>query len=208
MCIRDSYYTLPTSDWKVKGPATGFSEDHWFAAFKRAARMDDIIARHSAIMDRFDPTKRVGLIIDEWGAWYDVEPGTHPRFLYQQSTLRDALIAAQHFHIFHRHADRVHMANIAQTVNVLQAMILTDGARMLRTPTFHLFNLFQVHQGATLLPATLSPTPEYTYLGDTLPAVDASASRDTHGTINLSLINFDPHHACLLYTSPSPRDRG
>lgn len=187
------YYTLPTSDWTLKGPATHFSEAQWFATIQRAARMDHIISRHSEIMDRFDPEQRVGLIIDEWGTWYDVEPGTHPRFLYQQNTLRDALIAAQHFHIFHRHARRVHMANIAQTVNVLQAMILTDGPRMLRTPTFHLFALFKVHQGATHLPVTLSSVPEYCCDDQTLPAIDASASRDHQGHTHLSLINFDPH---------------
>jgi alpha-N-arabinofuranosidase len=197
------YYTVPTGDWTVKGPATNFGEDQWFATIKRAARMDEIITGHSEIMDRFDPAQRVGLIIDEWGTWYDVEPGTHPRFLYQQNTLRDALIAAQHFHIFHRHAKRVHMANIAQTVNVLQAMILTDGPRMLRTPTFHLFDLFQAHQGATSLPVTLSSIPEYRYQDQALPAIDASASRDHHGQTHLSLINFDPHtdHTLTLQLS-------
>jgi len=188
------FYTIPTSDWTDKGVATGFDESQWFACLQRAARMDDLIAQHSAIMDRHDPAKRVGLIVDEWGTWYNVEPDTNPRFLYQQNTLRDAITAAQQLHIFHRHRARVRMANIAQTVNVLQAMILTEGPRMLRTPTYHVFEMFKVHQDALHLPIKLSPIPEYTFDHAALPAVDASASITANGTVNVSLINFDPHH--------------
>ena len=114
--------------------------------------MDELITKHAAIMDKTDPEKRIGLVVDEWGTWYDVEPGTEPGFLYQQSTMRDAIVAALNFHIFHRHADRVVMANIAQTVNVLQSMILTDKEKMLRTPTYWVFEMFKVHQGGTFLP--------------------------------------------------------
>jgi alpha-L-arabinofuranosidase len=188
------FYTIPTNDWTDKGAATGFDESQWFSGVQRAARMDELITRHSAIMDRFDPDQRVGLIVDEWGTWYNVEPGTHPQFLYQQNTLRDAITAAQQLHIFHRHRDRVTMANIAQTVNVLQAMILTEGDRMLRTPTYHTFEMLKVHQDARHLPISLSPVPEYTFGGNALPAVDADASLAGDGTVNLSLINFDPHH--------------
>lgn len=192
------YYCLPTGDWQEKGAATGFAESDWIGMFVRGTHMDELIARHSAIMDRFDPQKRVALIVDEWGAWYDVEPGTHPRFLYQQNSLRDALIAAQHLHIFHRHRARVRMANIAQTVNVLQAMILTEGPRMVCTPTYHVFAMLQVHQDAEFLPVDLSPLPEYTHAGQSIPAVDASASRTDDGTLNVSLINFDPTHRHAL----------
>ena len=101
-------------------------------------------------MDKYDPQKRVGLVVDEWGTWYDVEPGTNPGFLYQQNTLRDALVAAINFHIFQRHADRVAMANIAQMINVLQAMILTDKEKMVLTPTYHVFEMFKVHQGGNV----------------------------------------------------------
>ena len=114
--------------------------------------MDEFITKHAAVMDKTDPQKRIGLVVDEWGTWYDVEPGTEPGFLYQQNTLRDAIVAALNFHIFHRHADRVVMANIAQTVNVLQAMILTDKEKMVRTPTYWVFEMFKVHQGGTVLP--------------------------------------------------------
>ncbi|GAA2867914.1 alpha-N-arabinofuranosidase [Microbacterium arabinogalactanolyticum] len=142
------YYTLPTSDWERKGAALDFTDFEWHETLRQARRMDELITRHSRIMDRYDPAKRVALIVDEWGTWYDVEEGTNPGFLYQQSTLRDAAVAAITLNIFHRHADRVRMTNIAQMVNVLQAMILTDGARMLTTPTYHVFDLYTDHQDA------------------------------------------------------------
>ena len=186
------YYALPTGDWQAKGPATGFDESAWFATLSAARRMDDLITRHGAIMDRHDPTRRVSLVVDEWGAWYDVEPGTHRRFLYQQNTLRDALVAAVTLHIFHAHADRVRMANIAQTVNVLQAMILTDGDRMLRTPTYHVFALLKVHQGATHLPLDFGELPRYTHHGESLPALTATATRADNGTVHVSFANLDP----------------
>jgi len=200
------YYCLPTGDWQEKGAATGFDEADWFGMIRRAWHMDELITRHGAIMDRFDPDRRIALIVDEWGTWYDVEPGTHPRFLYQQNTLRDALIAAQHLHIFHRHRDRVRMANIAQTVNVLQAMILTDGPRMLCTPTYHAFALLKVHQDAAFLPVNVSPLPEYTFGSTTVPAVDGSASQAADGTVHVSLINFDwqRDHAVQLDLAPTP----
>ena len=160
--------------------------------------MDDFITKHAAIMDKTDPTKRVGLVVDEWGTWYDVEPGTEPGFLYQQNTLRDAIAAALNFHIFHRHADRVVMANIAQTVNVLQAMILTDKEKMLRTPTYWVFEMFKVHQGGTVLPVELK-SPDYAFGDQKIPALSASATRTADGkTVHLSLANTHPrdsHHA-------------
>jgi alpha-L-arabinofuranosidase len=187
------YYTLPTGDWGKKGPSIGFDESAWHATLRRTLRMDELIRKHAAIMDAHDPEKRVGMIIDEWGTWYDPDPGTNPGFLRQQNSLRDALVAALNFHIFHRYADRVTMTNIAQTVNVLQAMILTDGPRMLRTPTYWVFELFQVHQGGTVLPVELT-TSDYRLDGETIPAVSASASRAADGrTIHLSLVNTDPH---------------
>lgn len=186
------FYTVPTNDWDDKGNATGFDESQWFACLQRAARMDEMLRKHSEIMDRFDPARRVGLIVDEWGTWHNVEVGTHPRFLYQQNTLRDAIAAAQQLHIFHRHRERVTMANIAQTVNVLQAMILTEGPRMLRTPTYHVFEMLKVHQDAQHLAIESYPIPEYRCGEHTLPAVDVSASLATDGKINLSAINLDP----------------
>lgn len=194
------YYTVPTGNWRAKGSATEFDEAQYHATLVQTLRMEDLIAKHGAIMDRYDSEKRVGMVIDEWGIWTDVEPGTNPGFLYQQNSLRDALVAAINLHLFQAHADRITMANIAQMVNVLQAMILTDQKRMLVTPTYHVFEMFKVHQGATSLPLTLA-TPDYA-LGDArVPAVSASASRDAAGRIHLSLTNANPHAAITVTTA-------
>jgi len=191
------YYTISTGDWNRKGSATDFAEKDWHATLRRTLTMDELISKHGEIMDRHDPRKRVGMIVDEWGTWHDVEPGTNPGFLYQQNTLRDALVAALNFHIFHAHADRVVMANIAQTVNVLQAMILTDKERMALTPTYHIFEMYQVHQGASRLPLDLE-AGSYR-LGDTeMPQLSASASRTPSGKIHLSIVNTHPHQAAEL----------
>ncbi len=184
------YYTIPTGNWSRKGSATDFTEAEWHATFRQTLVMDELITRHSEIMDRYDPEKRIGLIVDEWGTWYDVEPGTNPGFLYQQNTLRDALVAALNFHIFHAHCDRVRMANIAQTVNVLQAMILTDKEKMIVTPTYHVFEMYTVHHDATMLPVSVTAEP-YTRDGRSIPRLSASASRDAQGRVHLSLVNLD-----------------
>ena len=186
------YYTVPSGDWKKKGSAIEFDEAAWFATLHSTLRMEELVTKHSAIMDKYDPAKRVGLVIDEWGTWYDVEPGTNPGFLYQQNTLRDAIVAGLNFNIFHRHADRVFGTNIAQMVNVLQAMILTDGPRMVRTPTYWVFEMFKVHQGATSLPVDLQ-APDYQSGTEAIPAVSASASRDAAGVVHLSLANANPN---------------
>jgi alpha-L-arabinofuranosidase len=192
------FYSLPSGTFiGKKGAATGFGENEWHETLRQTLRMDELITKHSAIMDAHDPDKRVGMIVDEWGAWYDVEPGTNPGFLYQQNTLRDALVAAINFNIFHKHAARVAMANIAQTVNVLQAMILTDREKMLLTPTWHVFEMFKVHQGADALPLELQ-TPDYVLGEKKVPAVHASASRDEQGRVHLSLVNLHPHDAAQI----------
>src|SRR5256714_6639237 len=144
------YYTVPGSAPQARGSATDFGEEEWLTTLRKCLHMDELIRRHATIMDRYDPAKRVALVVDEWGTWYTAEPGTNPRFLYQQNTLRDALVTAVHFDIFNRHCDRVRMANIAQTINVLQAMILTepDSGRMVLTPTYHVFEMYKVHHDA------------------------------------------------------------
>ena len=179
--------------------ATEFGEADWFAILKDTLRMDELIGRHSTIMDRYDPDQSVGLIVDEWGTWYAVEPGTNPRFLYQQNSLRDALVAALNFDIFNRHCNRVRMANMAQTVNVLQSVILTDpdSDRLLLTPTYHAFEMYKVHHDATLLPLELRCN-DYTYGDEAIPAVSATASRDGAGRVHLTLSNIDPNRALNL----------
>jgi alpha-N-arabinofuranosidase len=186
------YYTIPSGDWGRKGSATEFSEEQWFATLRGAFRMEELVSRHSAIMDQYDPQKRVGLIVDEWGTWYDVEPGTNPGFLYQQNTLRDALVAGLTLNILNQHCDRVRMANIAQLVNVLQAMILTDKEKMLLTPTYHVFEMYAVHQDATLLPAALQ-CADYQLGQSKIPEISASASKDQQGKTHVTLCNLNPN---------------
>ncbi|WP_347549135.1 alpha-N-arabinofuranosidase [Pseudalkalibacillus hwajinpoensis] len=188
------YYTIPGDFWKGKGSATEFTEDEWSITMKKALHMDELITRHGTIMDKYDPEKRVGLIIDEWGTWFDVEQGTNPGFLYQQNTIRDALVAGLHFHIFHKHCNRVQMANIAQTVNVLQAMILTEGENILLTPTYHVFEMFKVHQDAELLAID---SEMVSYKGD-LPQVSISASKNSEGKIHVSLCNVDHEKDAII----------
>ena len=154
-------------------------------------KMDEIVSKHAAIMDKYDPQKRVALVVDEWGIWTDVEPGTNPGFLFQQNSLRDALIAGTTLNIFNNHADRVKMAALAQTVNVLQALVLTDKDKMLLTPTYYIFDMYKVHQDAKSLVIQLA-SPDYVYEGRRIPAVNASASRDSSGAVHISLVNLDP----------------
>ncbi len=188
------YYTLPTGNWSHKGSATDFDEAEWFNTFQHALVMDGLVTKHSAIMDKYDPQKKIGLIVDEWGAWYDVEPGTNPGFLYQQNTLRDALVAGVTLNIFNNHADRVKMANIAQMINVLQAMILTDNEKMTVTPSYWVFEMDTVHHDATLLPGELQSV-DYAFGDKTIPAVSASASRDKAGRIHVTLCNLNPNQS-------------
>jgi len=185
------YYTIPTGSWGKKGSATQFTEAEYFRTMKNCLRMEELIRGHEAVMDKYDSAKRVALVVDEWGIWTDVEPGTNPGFLYQQNSLRDALIAGVHLNIFNNHADRVRMANLAQTVNVLQALILTRGRQMLLTPTYHVFDMFKVHQDAKLLPVKFE-SPLYEQGSEKLPAISISASKDSTGKVHISLVNIDP----------------
>ncbi|MDH6341288.1 alpha-N-arabinofuranosidase [Parabacteroides sp. PFB2-12] len=185
------YYTYAGS-WTNKGNATGFPMDEYYSTLENALRMDELLTRHSAIMDQYDPQKRVELVVDEWGAWYNVEPGTNPGFLYQQNTLRDAILAGLTFNIFHRHADRVKIANIAQMVNVLQAIILTEGDKMMLTPTYHVFDMYKVHQDATLLPADVKCGTVGRSERKRMPMVSVTASKDNEGAVHISFVNIDP----------------
>lgn len=189
------YYTLPTGDWKVKGAATGFPETEWMSTMVNTLRMDEFIINNKKVMDKNDPEKKVGFYVDEWGTWFDVEKGENPGFLYQQNSLRDAIVAALNFNIFHKHADRVHMTNIAQMVNVLQAMILTEKDKMLLTPTYHAFKMYVPFQDATSLPLELKDVPQYTLGKASIPAVSATAARGKDGKIYVALVNANPNKA-------------
>ena len=177
-------------EWRQKGPATGFTEEQYFKTMRSALQMEEMVQKHAAIMDKYDPQKRVAMVVDEWGGWYDVEPGTNPGFLYQQNTMRDAMIAGVTLNTFNNHADRVRMANLAQTVNVLQAVILTNEEKMLLTPTYHVMEMYNVHQDAKLIPITVT-SGDYSFGNEKLKAVSASASKDSTGTIHISLVNID-----------------
>ncbi|MGG3940988.1 alpha-N-arabinofuranosidase [Peribacillus psychrosaccharolyticus] len=187
------YYTIPGEFWKGKGSATNFTTDEWQITMKKALYMGELISKHGEIMDKYDPEKKVGLIIDEWGTWFDVEEGTNPGFLYQQNTIRDALVTGLHFHIFQEHCDRVQMTNIAQTVNVLQAMVLTNNEEILLTPTYHVFDMFKGHQDGNLLLAekTEAETSE-------IPQVSISASKNELGQVTISLCNLDLQEEAVI----------
>ena len=183
------YYTVP-GERPHRGSAVDFDDEEYYRTLREARRIEEILAGHTAVMDAYDPEHRVGLVLDEWGTWFDVEPGTNPGFLFQQNTLRDALVAGVHFDAFHAHAERLVMANIAQTINVLQAMILTDGEAMVLTPTYHVFEMNKGHQDAAVLPLTLRDVPVREVDGNDLALVSASASVKGD-TALVSITNLD-----------------
>lgn len=186
------HYSFPS--WEKKGPAVGFTEQQYFETLKTALRMDELITKHSAIMDKYDPKKKVGLVVDEWGGWFDVETGTNPGFLYQQNTMRDAMIAGTTLNIFNNHSDRVKIANLAQCVNVLQAVILTSKEKMLLSPTYHVMEMYKVHQDATLIPVVVK-TDDYVFGQEKLPSVSVSASKDAKGLTHVSVVNINRNKA-------------
>lgn len=180
------YYTV--KEWNHKGSATDFDADSYYTTLGKAVEIDSVIRRHSEVMDKYDPEKRVGLLVDEWGTWWDVEPGTNPGHLYQQNTMRDAMVAALSLNIFHNHTDRVRMANIAQIANVLQAMVLTRDAEMVLTPTYHVFRMYIPHQGARHIPLAVNGPTAVDSNGRAYPLLSATAS-EKDGQVTLSLAN-------------------
>jgi len=180
------YYTV-CNGWNNKGKALEFTKEEYYSTLERAYRMDELVRRQSEVMNRYDPEKRVGMIVDEWGTWYDVEEGTNPGFLYQQNTMRDAIVAGLTLNIFNKHCERVRMANIAQTINVLQAVALTDGEEMLLTPTYHVFKMYADHQDSTLLGAYIT-SPKAQETGKA-PRLIESASMKDDGTIIATIVN-------------------
>ncbi|RFS26393.1 alpha-N-arabinofuranosidase [Chitinophaga silvatica] len=177
-------------DWNKKGDAVDFSEEQYFQTMSSACFMDTLVRKHSAIMDKYDPKKKVALVVDEWGGWYNVQAGTNPGFLFQQNTMRDAMIAGVTLNIFNNHSDRVRIANLAQTINVLQAVIFTNKEQIILTPTYHVMEMYNVHQDATLIPIDIQSN-DYTFGKSKLPAITASASKDKAGVTHISLVNID-----------------
>lgn len=190
--ISHHYYTLPTGEWARKGSALGFPEDEWFSTLFRTLEVRGILASNVRVMDELDKKKKVALVLDEWGTWYDSAEGASQSDLFQQNSLRDAVLAALNFHAFHEHAERVRMTNIAQMVNVLQAMILTQGERMLLTPTYHAFHLYRPFQGARAVPAVVRGAPEYRHGGQSIAKISATAALGADGKLYLGLVNTHP----------------
>ena len=187
------YYTLP-GDWSQKGSATVFDEEAYYTTIEKTLLMEELLDKHIHIMDQYDKEKRVALIVDEWGSWYDVEPGTNPGFLYQQNTMRDAMIAGINLNLFNKHSDRVRMANIAQTVNVLQAVILTEGDQMVLTPTYHVFDLYKVHQDSQLLESYITKEMTGNEHSQVKNLIE-SASIDEEGRVHVTICNLDLHES-------------
>ena len=187
------YYVHPEG-WEIKGSSTDFNEEVWYKTLKKALFMEELIRRHCDIIDQYDPEKKIGLSVDEWGTWFTAEPGTNPGFLYQQNTVRDALVAGITLNIFNKHCDRVRMACIAQIVNVLQAVILTEGEKMIKTPTYHVFHMYRHHQGAALLESSLSGVDEIGIGEWKVPEVTESVSRKD-GIITVTLNNLSTEDA-------------
>lgn len=182
------YYTV--TGWTgPKGSALEFDTDSYYDIVAKSVEIDEVLKNHEAIMDAYDPQRRVGLLLDEWGTWFDVEPGTNPGHLYQQNTMRDAMVAAMSLNIFHRHTDRLVMANIAQIVNVLQAMILTKGNEIVLTPTYHVFRMYNVHQDATYVPTDYNEGQLVSPSGRIMPEISVTASRDAEGVLHVSIAN-------------------
>ena len=182
------YYTVPGT-WEHKGSATDFTEQEWYTTLYKALDIEYAINAQECVMDKYDKENKVGMIVDEWGTWYDCEPGTNPGFLYQQNTMRDAMVAAINLNIFHKFTGRLKMCNIAQVVNVLQSMILTDGPRMVLTPTYYVFKMFKVHQNATYVPVSCRAASITSTSGATMESFSVSVSRDKKDVLHVSMAN-------------------
>ena len=188
------YYTV--TGWSgSKGAATQFNKDDYYWTMGKCLEVEDVLKKHCAIMDKYDKDKKIALLLDEWGTWWDEEPGTVRGHLYQQNTLRDAFVASLSLDVFHKYTDRLKMANIAQIVNVLQSMILTKDKDMVLTPTYYVFKMYKVHQDATYLPLDLTCDKMNVRDNRTVPMVSATASKDKNGVIHISLSNVDADNA-------------
>jgi len=195
-----SMHSYTVVKWPPSYASVGFGETEYAQILKSTLEMNELVAKHSAIMDKYDPKKKVALVVDEWGGWYAPLPGSIPGFLVQQNSLRDAILAALNLNIFAQHADRVRMANIAQMINVLQAMILTDKEKMVLTPTYHVYKMYVPFQDATFVPVTID-AGTYTHDGITLPRIAAIAAKDKAGKLSLAITNVDPNRPAEIEIS-------
>ena len=194
------YYTLPTGEWSKKGAALTFDDDEYYKTIAATMYMGEIINKHGAIMDKYDPEGKIKLIVDEWGCWYDVEEGTNPGFLYQQNTMRDAIVAAANLNIFNMHSDRVIMANLAQVMNVLQAVLLSDGERLVKTPTWHIFKMYLPHQDAELVKTSFA-APDIEKAEKNIPMLTYSMSKK-EDEFFLTVSNCSLDEDCTMLIDP------
>ena len=194
------YYTLPTGDWSKKGSALTFDDEEYYKTISATMYMDEIITKHYEIMSKYDPEGKIKLIVDEWGCWYDVEEGTNPGFLYQQNTMRDAIVAAINLNIFNNHSDKVMMANLAQVMNVLQSVLLSDGERLVKTPTWQIFKMYLPHHDAELVKTSLA-APDLEKADKTIPMVTYSLSKK-NGEFFLTVSNCSLDEDCTMLIDP------
>ena len=202
-----SLHNYTVVNWDKKLASVGFDETAYARVLKSTLEMESLVTKHSAIMDKYDPQKKIALVVDEWGAWYEPLAGSNPGFLVQQNSLRDAILASLNLNIFARHADRVRMANIAQMINVLQAMIMTNKEKMVLTPTYHVFKMYVPFQDANFVPVSFK-AGSYQNGEISLPQVDAIAAKDKAGKLWLELTNLDPNQPVEIEVSlpgSSPR---
>ncbi|MCL5069342.1 MAG: hypothetical protein M1308_00335 [Actinobacteria bacterium] len=193
------YYTVPFG-WGKKLPVTNYEEDQWFATLKYALSIEEMILRSSEVLDKYDSNKRIGLIIDEWGIWYDTEfkRNIDPKYIFnQQNTLCDAVVTASTFNIFNNHCDRVKMTNIAQLVNILQSLFITEEEKIVLTPTYYVFKMYKEHQNNTLLPIKVT-CKEYKFQDMKIPQINASASKSSSGEINITVCNTNPKSSAIV----------
>jgi alpha-L-arabinofuranosidase len=200
-----SLHNYTVINWQNKFSSLNFGETEYSQFLKSTLQIEGLISQYSAIMNKYDPQKKVALIVDEWGSWYAPLAGTNPGFLVQQNSLRDAILAALNLNIFARHADRVRGANIAQMINVLQAMILTDKEKMVLTPTYYVFKMYAPFQDATFVPVTFD-AGTYKHEDVSLPRLDAIAAKDTSGKLWLEITNVDPNQSAVIDLSIAGMD--
>ena len=189
------YYTI-CHDWSNKGSAINFNENDWFSSISKTLKIDEYISDHIAIIEKYDPENKIGLVVDEWGDWFDTEPGTNPAFLYQQNTLRDAIVASLNLDIFNKHCSRISMANIAQAINVLQSVVLTKDDKLVKTPTFYVFKMYKVHHDAVLLPTEID-CMNYAFNDQEIPQISATASKK-EGKVHITITNVNPNEEAKI----------
>jgi alpha-N-arabinofuranosidase len=189
-----SLHSYTVIRWDNKFASVGFGETEYSQILKATLEMEDLVTRYSGIMDKYDPQKKIALVVDEWGAWYAPLPGSNPGFLVQQNSIRDAILATLNLNIFARHGDRVRIANIAQMINVLQSMIMTDKEKMVLTPTYYVYKMYVPFQDATFVPVAFN-AGSYTHRDINLPRVDAIAAKDATGKLWLEITNLDPNQS-------------